>query len=93
MNRILLVEDNPNDAELIEAMLAGAGVACTWERVETREAFVEALERGTFDLILSDYSLPPSMASRRSGSRGSAAPSCRSSSSRGPWGRKPPLRL
>ena len=58
MNRILLVEDNPNDAELIEAMLAGAGIACTWERVETREAFVEALERGTFDLILSDYSLP-----------------------------------
>jgi CheY-like chemotaxis protein len=47
MNRILLVEDNPNDAELIEAMLAGAGIACTWERVETREAFVEALEQGT----------------------------------------------
>ena len=56
--KILHLEDNANDALLIEAMLARQGIACEIERVETREAFLAALERGGFDLILSDFSLP-----------------------------------
>ena len=39
-------------------MLERRGFACEIERVETRDGFVEALERGGFDLILSDFSLP-----------------------------------
>jgi len=55
---ILHLEDNENDAELIAAMLERQGIACQIERVQTREEFLAALERGGFDLILSDFSLP-----------------------------------
>jgi PAS domain S-box-containing protein len=55
---ILHVEDNENDALLVAAALERQDFRCEIERVETREAFVAALERGGFDLILSDYSLP-----------------------------------
>jgi PAS domain S-box-containing protein len=56
--RILHLEDNENDALLIEAALERADFACCIERVETRQDFVAALERGGYDLILSDFSLP-----------------------------------
>jgi PAS domain S-box-containing protein len=56
--RILHLEDNENDALLIEAALARHGFVCEIDRVETREAFSQALDRGGYDLILSDFSLP-----------------------------------
>ncbi len=56
--RILHVEDDPNDVELIRAALEANGVDCVVEVVCDRAAFATALERGRFDLILSDYSLP-----------------------------------
>jgi PAS domain S-box-containing protein len=56
--RILHLEDNPDDAELIEMLLTGHGIACEIQRVETRDDFIAALDRGEFDLILSDFSLP-----------------------------------
>ncbi|WP_447973626.1 response regulator [Nitrospira sp. Kam-Ns4a] len=56
--RILHVEDDPKDAELVAAKLAAEGIACDVTRVETREAFEAALEQGGFDLIFSDFSLP-----------------------------------
>src|SRR6266571_3776755 len=56
--RILLLEDNPADAELVARLLAGAGLSCEIRRVETREGYTAALSEGPFDLILSDYSLP-----------------------------------
>jgi PAS domain S-box-containing protein len=56
--RVLLLEDSPLDAELVCARLAKAGVDCEFERVESREDFVAALDRGAFDIILADYSLP-----------------------------------
>src|SRR5262249_24058805 len=55
---ILHLEDNPLDAELIQETLAGSGMAYEVQRVETREDFVAAIERGGVDLILSDYTLP-----------------------------------
>jgi len=55
---ILHLEDNANDAELIAAMLEQQGISCEIERVETRDDFLAALDRGGFDLILSDFSLP-----------------------------------
>lgn len=55
---ILHVEDDPNDAELVEAMLRRAGMDCQMIRVETEEQFVSALEAVHFDLILVDHSLP-----------------------------------
>jgi signal transduction histidine kinase/CheY-like chemotaxis protein len=56
--RILYLEDEPKDAELIQATLEGANVVCSVTRVESRPEFVGLLERGGFDLILADYTLP-----------------------------------
>lgn len=56
--RILHLEDNPNDAEIVKEALADNELPCKITRVETGEAFTAALERERFDLILSDYSLP-----------------------------------
>jgi PAS domain S-box-containing protein len=55
--RILHLEDDDMDAELIEATL-GTGMDCEVRRVVTRAEFTEALEAGGFDVILADYALP-----------------------------------
>jgi diguanylate cyclase (GGDEF)-like protein len=56
--RILHLEDNRNDAELVQAMLASDSIACELVRVETRNQFLAAMNQGGFDLILCDYSMP-----------------------------------
>jgi two-component system, cell cycle sensor histidine kinase and response regulator CckA len=55
---ILHLEDDLNDAELIQSTLDIQGVTCTITRVQTREDFVFALEHDEIDLVLSDFSLP-----------------------------------
>ena len=55
---ILLVEDSPLDAELIEAYLVDGGLEFSLLCVETREDFVAALETHCYDIILADYILP-----------------------------------
>ena len=55
--RILHLEDDPADAELIEAILTNEGLHCAIERVRTRAEFVQALER-EHDVILADFALP-----------------------------------
>src|ERR1700687_5376281 len=56
--RILSLEDDPNDADLVHETLAGDGIACHITRVETEADFIASLEQGGFDLILADYTLP-----------------------------------
>ncbi len=56
--RILHLEDDLLDAELVEATLQEAGLGCKCVRVDNRRDFHKALEEGRFDLILADYSLP-----------------------------------
>src|SRR5919107_3861512 len=56
--RVLSLEDNPLEAELVHATLKGGGVKCEIFRVQTRADFVAALECDEFDLILADYPLP-----------------------------------
>jgi len=56
--RILHLEDDPVDAELIQAMLSDAGMDCEFSRAETRDDFLACLEGRRFDLILADYTLP-----------------------------------
>ena len=55
---ILYLEDDPQDAELVQAMLETEGVVCLITRVETQADFLASLEHDGFDLILADYSLP-----------------------------------
>ena len=54
---LLLVEDNPQDAELILETLRGAGFDPHCRQVDTREDYLRELNAST-DLILSDFSLP-----------------------------------
>ena len=56
--RLLQLEDNPIDADLILATLTEGGISCAPRRVESRDAFVAALKEGRIDMILADYSLP-----------------------------------
>lgn len=56
--RLLILEDEPNDAELEVAELEAAGYDCQWEQVETRADFIARLDAPEYDLILSDYKLP-----------------------------------
>ena len=56
--RILHLEDNPNDAELIQAVLETEGIPCHVTRVETQAEFFASLEQGGYDIILADYTLP-----------------------------------
>ncbi len=55
---ILLLEDSPLDAELIEAYLVDGGLEFSLQCVETRGNFVAALEKNCYDIILADYMLP-----------------------------------
>jgi len=55
---LLLVEDNPTDAELCLAQLAKAGLKVRADVVQTVHEFCARLAAKTYDVILSDYSLP-----------------------------------
>ncbi len=56
--RLLVVDDNPLDAELECAALSAGGFDASYRLVATREEFLQALNENNFDLVLSDYSLP-----------------------------------
>jgi two-component system, cell cycle sensor histidine kinase and response regulator CckA len=56
--RVLHLEDNARDAEMVRHKLDTDGVSCDILLVNRQEAFEAALAREPFDLILSDYSLP-----------------------------------
>jgi PAS domain S-box-containing protein len=55
--RVVIVEDNPSDAELMLRELRRAGFDPDWQRVETETGFSASLSPEP-DLILSDYALP-----------------------------------
>lgn len=57
MLRILLVEDQEDDAELTVRALKRGGLQFDWERVDTESGFRQALARRP-DLVLSDGQLP-----------------------------------
>ncbi len=56
--RILQLEDDAFDAELVTSLLEKDGIEFDAVLVDTREDFVAAIEGEAFDLILADYSLP-----------------------------------
>jgi signal transduction histidine kinase len=55
---ILHLEDDPNDAALVQSTLEADGITCATTCVQNHDDFVAALEHGGIDLILSDFSLP-----------------------------------
>ena len=56
--KILIVEDNPNDEELIKREITKAGIDFISICVETKEAFLKSLADFKPDIVLSDYALP-----------------------------------
>jgi PAS domain S-box-containing protein len=56
--RFVLLEDDPNDAELIQLELARNGVAVEWRHVMSEKDFRNALQAAPPDLVLADYTLP-----------------------------------
>jgi len=55
--RVLILEDNPDDAELMLNELHRVEFVPIWRRVETRAEYLSQLSEGC-DVILADYSLP-----------------------------------
>jgi diguanylate cyclase (GGDEF)-like protein len=56
--RILHLEGNRTDQELVAALLKEAGIGCEITTVQTRMEFMNSLQAETWELILADYALP-----------------------------------
>src|SRR5260370_37151919 len=56
--RVLIVEDVEDDALLIVRALTRAGHEPTYERVDNEAALSAALDRGPWDIVVSDYNMP-----------------------------------
>lgn len=56
--RVLMIEDSEDDAVLLIRALRQGGYDPIFERVETAPAMRVALSRQTWDIVLSDYSMP-----------------------------------
>jgi DNA-binding NtrC family response regulator len=56
--RVLHLEDDIRDTELVRATLESEWLPTDLTRVEAEQEFVSALKGGSFDLILADYTLP-----------------------------------
>jgi two-component system, NarL family, sensor histidine kinase UhpB len=56
--RVLIVEDSEDDTVLLLRHLRRNGYILNYQRVETEASLVEALEKNTWDIIISDYVLP-----------------------------------
>src|SRR6266498_143837 len=55
--RALIVEDVPDDAELVALNLSAGGFSLDWKRVDNEAAFLDCLDPPP-DLIVADWSLP-----------------------------------
>lgn len=56
--RILHLEDDPWDAEMVQCALKRAGISCEIRAVFGKEDFAAGLDAGPLDVILSDNSVP-----------------------------------
>ncbi len=56
--RVLIIDDVPDDAMLMAAAVEAAGFRVQYERVDSAESMAEALERGPWDIVLSDHAMP-----------------------------------
>ncbi|MGH2399569.1 MAG: GAF domain-containing protein, partial [bacterium] len=56
--RVLIVEDNPDDADLVVRELKRSGFAPAAKRVDSAEGMREALAAEAWDIVISDFSMP-----------------------------------
>ena len=55
---VLVVEDDPNDIELLTLALQRAGFDPDSASAQTAEEFLERVRHGHYDIVLADYNLP-----------------------------------
>jgi PAS domain S-box-containing protein len=55
--RVLILEDDPQDAELMAAMVRRAGYSLSYEAVDSPAQFRQRLQQADHDVILADYNL------------------------------------
>lgn len=55
--RVLLLEDDPADAELVADAMERGGLSIVTERVDSKESFIRALREFAPDVVLSDHAL------------------------------------
>jgi len=56
--KVLILEDSPDDAELLAIALRQGGYDPIFQRVDRAKAMTKALETQQWDLVLADYSMP-----------------------------------
>jgi PAS domain S-box-containing protein len=56
--KILIVDDSADDAELVVRALRQAGHEIEFDRVDTADAMLETLQRNRWDIVIADYSMP-----------------------------------
>lgn len=56
--KVLIVEDNEDDALLAVRQLVQDGYNVSYDRVDTQEAMKSSLEQAEWDVVLSDYAMP-----------------------------------
>lgn len=56
--RVLILEDSPDDAELLAIALQQGGYNLIYERVDNAIAMIKALKMHQWDVVLADYSMP-----------------------------------
>src|SRR2546423_11785806 len=56
--RVLLVEDNSADIELVSRELRRGGFDLTMDVVETEEEFTARVRSNSYQVVLADYNLP-----------------------------------
>ncbi len=56
--RVLCLEDDPRDAELLRERLSKSGFDLVWHVAASRKEYSELLEQRDFELIIADYTLP-----------------------------------
>ena len=55
---VLHLEDEPKDSRLLKGLLSAEGIECDMTRVDNEADFRAAIEKGGFEVILADHSLP-----------------------------------
>jgi signal transduction histidine kinase len=55
--RVLILEDDPNDAEMVLRELRRAGFEPDWQRVDTEAAYLDHLD-ANLEIVLSDFQMP-----------------------------------
>ena len=56
--RVIVIEDDPDDLDLLLRELRRGGYATKYAHVDSREGLLEALGQGAWDIAISDWSLP-----------------------------------